>query len=153
MPPTAPIRHFCITVYVRDRASDRFLMVRHRKLQKWLPPGGHVEENEIPDAAAVRECLEETGLDVELVGERPPTSGGLVRPVGVQLNVIQPGQHEHIDLLYLGFPRSGNSPVLNLAESEGIRWVPLAEILAPEFDTCEDVRYWVRRLCTQATGG
>jgi 8-oxo-dGTP pyrophosphatase MutT (NUDIX family) len=36
----------------------------------WLPPGGHVERGEIPDNAAVREVFEETGLNVELVGEK-----------------------------------------------------------------------------------
>jgi ADP-ribose pyrophosphatase YjhB (NUDIX family) len=31
------------------------LLVYHRKLAMWLPPGGHVEPNELPDDAAVRE--------------------------------------------------------------------------------------------------
>ncbi|MDP6469251.1 MAG: NUDIX domain-containing protein, partial [Pirellulaceae bacterium] len=31
-------------------------------------PGGKVEPNEVPAQAAVRECLEETGLEVEVSG-------------------------------------------------------------------------------------
>jgi 8-oxo-dGTP diphosphatase len=39
---------------------------------KWEFPGGKIEPGETPQAAAVRECLEETGLEVEVVGEYPP---------------------------------------------------------------------------------
>ncbi|MEA3450492.1 MAG: NUDIX domain-containing protein, partial [Bacteroidota bacterium] len=32
-------------------------------------PGGHIEHNETPDEAIIREVKEETGLDVEIVGD------------------------------------------------------------------------------------
>src|SRR5690606_12330181 len=75
----------------------------------WLPPGGHVEPNEVPDDAAVREVREESGVDVELVGERAIDAPGprqLMRPRGVQLERIAPG-HEHVDLVYLARPVAG----------------------------------------------
>lgn len=34
-----------------------------------MPPGGHIDENETPEETAKRECKEETGLDVEIVGD------------------------------------------------------------------------------------
>jgi 8-oxo-dGTP diphosphatase len=37
----------------------------------WEFPGGKVEPGESPTEAAVRECLEETGLVVRVVGEYP----------------------------------------------------------------------------------
>ena len=82
--------------------EGKVLLHHHRKLGMWLPPGGHIEKNELPDAAAVREVLEETGLDVELVGERREDVEDPVqlhRPAGVQLENIGPG-HQHIDLIY-----------------------------------------------------
>lgn len=146
MPQPGFERHFCVTVYVQEKETNRYLLIRHKKLQKWLAPGGHVDENELCDHAAVRECLEETGLDVELIGERPPVSGGLVRPAGIQLNVIKPELHEHMDLVYLGRPTSpAGQIVLNADETEGIRWFHLDEILADDFDTFPDVKYWVKR--------
>jgi len=100
----ATTRDFAVSAFVVWRS--RVLLHRHRQLGLWLPPGGHVEPDETPDDAAVREVLEEAGLQVELVGERAIDAPGpvqLVRPRGVQLEPIVPG-HEHIDLVYLARP-------------------------------------------------
>ena len=40
----------------------------------WEFPGGKLEGGETPEAAAVRECLEETGLEVRVTGAYPSTS-------------------------------------------------------------------------------
>ena len=71
----------------------------------WI--AGHIERDELPDEAAVREVIEETGVKVELVGERredieDPVQ--LLRPAGVQVENIGPG-HQHIDLIYFARPR------------------------------------------------
>lgn len=42
--------------------ENSMLVVKHRKLNKWLQPGGHVELGEHPIQAALREVSEETGL-------------------------------------------------------------------------------------------
>jgi 8-oxo-dGTP pyrophosphatase MutT (NUDIX family) len=70
----------------------------------WLPPGAHIEKDELPDEAAVREVLEETGIRAELVGEKREDPVQLHRPAGVQLENIWPG-HQHIDLIYFARPR------------------------------------------------
>ena len=97
-------RHFTVAVFVvRD---GKVLLHWHRKLGMWLPPGGHIERDELPDEAAVREVLEETGVEVELVGERREDVEDPVqlhRPAGVQLEDIGPG-HQHIDLIYFARP-------------------------------------------------
>ena len=97
-------RHFTVAVFVvRD---GKVLLHWHRKLGMWLPPGGHIERDELPDEAAVREVLEETGIEVELVGERREDVEDPVqlhRPAGVQLEDIGPG-HQHIDLIYFARP-------------------------------------------------
>ncbi len=98
-------RHFTVAVFVVWKG--KVLLHFHRKLGMWLPPGGHIERDELPDDAAVREVLEETGVEVELVGERcadieDPLQ--LHRPAGVQLENIGPG-HQHIDLIYFAQPK------------------------------------------------
>ena len=66
----------------------------------------HIERDELPDDAAVREVFEETGLKVELVGERRKDVSDpmqLHRPAGVHLENIGPG-HQHIELIYFARP-------------------------------------------------
>ena len=59
------IKHFTASVFVVS--DSKVLMLEHKKIASWLPPGGHVEENELPNETAIREVKEETGLDVELI--------------------------------------------------------------------------------------
>src|SRR5436305_7354094 len=60
-------RHFTATTFiVRD---GKVLLHRHPKQRLWLPPGGHIERDELPQDAAVREIEEETGLRLTLHSE------------------------------------------------------------------------------------
>jgi 8-oxo-dGTP pyrophosphatase MutT (NUDIX family) len=98
-------RHFTVAVFVVW--DGKVLLHWHRKLGMWLPPGGHIERDELPDEAAAREVLEETGVAVELLGERRDDVEDpiqLHRPAGVQLENIGPG-HQHIDLIYFARPK------------------------------------------------
>ncbi|CAA9392128.1 MAG: Adenosylhomocysteinase [uncultured Rubrobacteraceae bacterium] len=116
-------RHFTVAVFVvRD---GEVLLHWHRKLGMWLPPGGHIERDELPDEAALREVLEETGVEVELAGERrgdveDPVQ--LHRPAGVQLENIGPG-HQHIDLIYFARPR-GPSAIRDEYAADRVGWYP-----------------------------
>ncbi len=98
-------RDFAVAAFVVH--DGRVLLHWHAKLQRWLPPGGHIEPNELPDEAAVREVLEETGVAATLVDvpesdsdlPRPGVPRPLARPAGIVLTAISPG-HQHIDLVY-----------------------------------------------------
>src|SRR5437763_3308991 len=97
-------RDFTVATFVVWNAQ--ILLLWHRKLQMWLPPGGHIEPNELPDDAALREVAEEAGIQVYLSGERGvpvELPRQLVRPAGIQLERIGPG-HEHVDLIYYARP-------------------------------------------------
>src|ERR1043165_9367821 len=63
---------FTVAIFVVH--DSKILLIHHRKLDKWLPLGGHIELDEDPEQAALREAKEESGFDVELIGERPPTT-------------------------------------------------------------------------------
>ena len=84
---TAVTRDFTVATFVVH--EGKVLLLWHRKLGMWLPPGGHIEPNELPDEAAVREVREEAGLEVRLISPPalPPIPGPrqLARPEGVQL--------------------------------------------------------------------
>jgi 8-oxo-dGTP pyrophosphatase MutT (NUDIX family) len=103
--------------------EGKVLLHRHRKLGMWLPPGGHIERDELPDDAAVREVFEETGIRVELVGEKREDIEDPVqlhRPAGVQLENIEPG-HQHIDLIYFARP-VGPAEIQNEFSTEKVGW-------------------------------
>ena len=63
---------FTVAIFVVH--DGKVLLIHHRRLDKWLPLGGHIELDEDPEIAALREAKEESGLEVELIGERPPTT-------------------------------------------------------------------------------
>ena len=137
-------RHFTNSVYVYCEDRGAFLFVKHRKLGKWLQPGGHVELNELPDDAALREVYEETGLRVRLIGKRRPRDSDQVVPFGLQHNVIKPGVHEHIDMVYLAVPTADVKVQQNVAESDGIGWFTLEQVLEDDFDTFNAQKQWCR---------
>lgn len=114
-------RHFTATVYVVNDGATA--LHEHDKLGLWLPPGGHVDRDELPHEAAKREAREETGLDVELLSEHDdvssPTVESLPEPAHLLLediNVSEDGVgHQHIDFIYYG---RADSRELDPADSE-----------------------------------
>ena len=129
-------RDFAATTFVVQ--GDQTLLLWHRKTQAWLPPGGHIEPDELPDVAAVREVLEETGLHIELLGEC--RSWGKVQvlrsPVCVLLEDISPG-HQHIDLIYFGLV-TGGCLRIDPEEASMFRWWKHQDLVSPEI--AEDIR-------------
>ena len=130
-PDGAPSRDWAVAVFVVWR--NAVLLHEHPKLQRWLPCGGHIEPDETPDDAAVREVLEESGVPVVLLGEAPVSAPGprpLARPRGVQLETIAP-DHEHVDLVYLARPARGYDgalagvPTLGWYDREALEDLPL----------------------------
>jgi 8-oxo-dGTP pyrophosphatase MutT (NUDIX family) len=103
---------FTVAIFIVH--ESRVLVIHHRNLNKWLPLGGHIELDEDPEQAALREAKEESGLDVELLGERPPTTGpgtrALIAPRFLDIHRIT-GTHEHIGMIYWARPRSADIPV------------------------------------------
>jgi ADP-ribose pyrophosphatase YjhB (NUDIX family) len=142
------IRHFTVAVFVVHQ--QRVLLLFHPKLGRWLPPGGHVEPNELPDDAAVREVDEETGVRVELVGGRGvpvEQPRQLVLPAGIQLEDIEPG-HQHIDLVYFARPLPGAEDI-SPASAESVRaaWFGPAEL--PAIEAGEEIEAWCARALSE----
>lgn len=138
------MREFTATTFVVHKG--KVLLLLHKKLNMWLPPGGHIEKDELPDEAAVREVWEEAGIECELVGDRGvPVAEPLqlVRPVGLHCVEISPG-HEHIDLLYFARVRPGTShtPQKN-NESYQVGWFSPLEW--QNLPLTQDVRLWAER--------
>ncbi len=137
-----------VVVVVHD---SRVLLVHHRKLDRWLPLGGHIDLDEDPETAALREAREESGLEVELLGERPPTTGhgtrALIAPRFLDIHRIS-DTHEHVGMIYWARPKAGE---LTLAPDEhrDIRWVTWAELDALQPPVSAAVKWYCRQALTE----
>jgi 8-oxo-dGTP pyrophosphatase MutT (NUDIX family) len=149
-PPIRPgetLRHFTVAVFVVH--ERRVLLHYHRKLAKWLPPGGHIEDNELPDDAALREVREETGIRARLIGPRGlplEEPAQLTVPAGIQVERIYPG-HEHIDLVYFARPDPDDTGAAEidprLAESDQVGWYTAEQL--PRSGASEEIQAWAHR--------
>ena len=111
------------TVIARPDASA-FLLVYHRKLDRWLQPGGHTDEEDADVlATALREAREETGVEALEVAH-----GG--RPFDVDVHAIpaRPREpaHWHFDLRHLA-TTSETRVAAQQAEAREARWFTLEE--------------------------
>lgn len=94
--------------------GDRGVVLhRHRRLHRWMQPGGHLDPGETPAEAMVRECAEETGLCVH----HPPGGPTLVH---VDVHPAANG-HVHLDLRYLVWAPD-EEPVPGPGESRDVAW-------------------------------
>ncbi len=101
-------RHFVATVYVV--ADGATALHEHDKLDMWLPPGGHIERDELPHVTARREVREELGLDVALVAPESDVESATVESIPrpqefllEDINVCDGAVgHQHVDFIYYG---------------------------------------------------
>jgi 8-oxo-dGTP pyrophosphatase MutT (NUDIX family) len=138
---------FTVAIFVVH--EGRVLLVHHRRLDKWLPLGGHIELDEDPEQAALREAREECGLEVELLGERPPTTGpgtrALIAPRFLDIHRIT-DTHEHIGLIYWARPRNaGGTLTLAVEEHLDLRWCRDADLETLRPSLSDAVKWYCRK--------
>lgn len=106
-------KHFTASMYVTSFIDEevKVFLHLHDKLQIWLGVGGHIEVNENPVQAALREAQEELGVAVELIVRDKL----LITPDVIQIPspyfVLEehiPGingmsEHIHMDFIYFGY--------------------------------------------------
>ena len=117
------VRHFTATGFVIH--GGKCLLHWHPKVKMWLPPGGHIEPNEDPVQAVLREVEEETGVTAEVVPTGTPIDldypEQVHAPFTIEIEDIDDpvqGWHQHIDMIYFCKPIGSPAPV-----NEGWLWV------------------------------
>ncbi|HEY6909924.1 MAG TPA: NUDIX hydrolase [Myxococcales bacterium] len=134
--------HLTGSGFVLDASRSRVLLLHHKKLGRWLQPGGHGEGETDPRRIALREIEEETGLRR---GELTPIPDLRILDVDVHAIPARPAEpaHLHLDLRYGFVADVGAAPRVS-AESRELRWFP-AGALPPDCD--ESLLRAVRKLC------
>lgn len=114
--------HITASAFVIDRDTCKILLIHHKKLDKWLQPGGHCDGDEDTLRVAIKEVFEETGvqilrrdqqivdLDIHTIPERK----------GVP-------EHEHFDVRYL-FATDSTKPLTRNHETLALQWIPFEDI-------------------------
>lgn len=117
---------FTVSVFVVH--NGKVALHIHKKYGMWLPPGGHVELNEHPNEAALREVTEECGLSVELISPHAAVPQmeeegfvNLIAPMYLNIHTAAP-EHRHCDHVYFAVSKN--------------------DVIVPEQD--EEWRWWSR---------
>ena len=117
--------HVTGSAWIVNPAHDCALLVHHRKLNRWLQPGGHIEDDDTVLDTALREAREESGL-TQL---RP--MGDAIFDVDIHLIPARGTEsaHFHYDVRFLLMADPGDTLQVS-AESHALRWFTLEEIEA-----------------------
>ncbi len=119
-----PKREFLSTVYIVK--DGKVLLTFNKKVKKFVPLGGHIDENELPCECAIREAKEESGFDIQLVNPREYGRKELIQNLDIGLDVIK-SDHHHINISYIGEIIGGNQ--LNESDEETeLRWFSPEEL-------------------------
>jgi 8-oxo-dGTP pyrophosphatase MutT (NUDIX family) len=128
------VGHLTGSAVVVAASGDRVLLLHHRKLDRWLQPGGHGDPGESTgEEVALREAREETGLrGLRLHPEAP-------RPLDVDVHEIpargsEPA-HQHLDLRYLVVAPAGAEATPSAEETNDLRWFGWDELHGLDLDS------------------
>lgn len=110
--------------------KNRVLIRKHDKYDIYTGVGGHIEKNEDPVQAAIREVKEETGLEVKIFNSQKLSNetGDLIPPFAVNRHRISK-THEHVGFFYAGKVNTDKIVQQTGEESEDIKWLTREEIL------------------------
>ncbi len=126
--------HFTASGFVLSPDRKSVLLVLHRKLNRWLQPGGHIDPEDIDVfAAACREVTEETGLVNLRAAQNTATLFDVdIHPIPARKT--EPA-HEHFDVRFL--LHCDNTHITRNDETHDAEWVSLNELSQRMTDPCE----------------
>jgi 8-oxo-dGTP pyrophosphatase MutT (NUDIX family) len=129
--------HLTGSAWIVDPSRKRALLTHHRKLDKWLQPGGHADGNPDLRAVAMREAVEETGVaGLSLVSERIYDVDKHWIPARGEI-----AGHWHLDIRFM-IEADPAQPFVVTDESHDLAWVALEDVarLNPEESMARLVR-------------
>jgi 8-oxo-dGTP diphosphatase len=110
--------------------GDKVLLIHHKRLDLWLPVGGHIDKDETPDEALVREVKEETNLEVEIINKSTiPFVGNVKKNLALPFhaNVHSAGNHDHCCFFYACISKDVSALKTN-REILGFKWLSNMEL-------------------------
>ena len=130
--------HVTGSAWIIDARHERCLLTHHKKLNRWLQPGGHCDGNGDIAEVARREAYEESGLaSLKLVSSE-------IFDIDIHAIPARKAEPEHLhyDVRFL-FECGGDENYVISDESHDLAWVPLAGVL--NYSSEESVLRMVRK--------
>jgi 8-oxo-dGTP pyrophosphatase MutT (NUDIX family) len=137
------------TVEVFIVYNNTVLLRKHDKYKIWLSVGGHIELDEDPNQAALREVREEVGLPITLVGEIFDSGNDkdfkeLLPPRFLNRHRIN-GTHEHVTMVYFATTptneiRQGSGEI-----SDELHWFTRADLGDPKYELRENIQRYAKK--------
>jgi 8-oxo-dGTP pyrophosphatase MutT (NUDIX family) len=128
--------------------KNKVLLRKHDKYKIWLPPGGHVELDEDPNEAAIREVKEEVGLTVKLWDTRGDEkkiidgTASIIPPIFLNRHRINE-HHEHISFVYFATTIDPTiTQNIQREMSDEIHWFTKEDLDSSQYDIRENIKHY-----------
>ncbi len=141
------LKHFCTTTYIFNEEGDKCLLIRHKKLPFFLPPGGHIDENEDYLESSQREVAEELGFAKEALlypAYLQEKEGVCLQPWAIQKYTIIPDEHFHYDFVFGAIVKEGTPIKPGKGESQNVQWFKIKDI--DSLETTNECKSNIKRM-------
>lgn len=115
--------HITASCWITEKDLSHVLMMHHRKLDRWLQPGGHADGDENVIRVASKEMFEETGITTYDLYSNAIFDLD-IHPIPERKDVPE---HEHFDVRF-HFIATDPTELRQNMESKGLKWLPLNEV-------------------------
>ncbi|MCX2743444.1 NUDIX hydrolase [Mangrovivirga sp. M17] len=116
--------HFTASAILIDSKAEKILLLHHKKLDRWLQPGGHADGNKCLPEVSMKELHEETNAVSSKLMD--------IIPFDLDIHTIPENknepEHQHFDLRFLWIT-DNLSEVKSNKESKGLKWIPVKELV------------------------
>lgn len=143
-------KHFTVSVYIVSEISGvkKLLLHKHKKLNMWLPVGGHIDFGETPIDAAIREAKEESDLDIEIVTNEKLYESDIVKqlvtPIALMEQTIPEHNgkplHKHLDSVFMATAKHPEKTKM----AEAFSWFSKEEL--ENLDLKEDIKLLITKV-------
>lgn len=130
-------KHFTASVWVVTKSKPKkVLLIHHKKLDRWLQLGGHIEQFENPVETAIRETQEESGVDISFLAQKIITADSETKFLPTPDFLVEQfiphyqetPEHFHLDMQYVVEVEEQELKKSD-SESHGIGWFSIEEAL------------------------
>ena len=139
------VGHITGSAWVVSPDHSHVLLLHHRKLNRWLQPGGHSDGDPDTLAVALRETEEESGVPAQHI--KPVTTAIFDIDIHAIPERGDEPAHEHFDVRFL-FELDAGIPLARNDESNALEWVPIAKI--SEFNDERSILRMVEKIASES---